>query len=239
MPMTSAQAYVHSLALDPDRLARHELALLVGGRCRACAELLPRGAVLRGEGCPLCHEPTAITEHDRATVVDYVTHRANVRIGLLATVIGLAHIVIGWTPVVSSAVVAASTAYVRLQIVSPAVKIMSSRRAGVAVWSARIVTSALVAASLIVNELLTLVPFAGAIAKGVIASGEVLLVAWLNARYMRWQLDRDEDGLPVAWWEYGILASAAVVLVGAAIGLVAAAVAAVVAAQALAARLFA
>lgn len=238
MPMTRAQAYATSLAIAPDRLERHELALLVGGRCRACAELLPRGSILRGEPCPLCHEPTAITDHDRSLIVEYVSQRANVRIGLLATLIGVSHIVIGWTPVVSSAVVAASTAWIRFQIVQPAVRIMSPPRARVAVWTARVATSALVAGTLIINELLTLIPFFGVIAKGVISAGEVLLVAWINARYMRWQLDRDEDGLAVGWWEYGILAGSGVVLVGATIGLVAAAVAAVMAAQALAARLF-
>lgn len=232
--LTQAQPVESVVMPESARAERHELSLLLGGRCRACAELLPRGAIFRGEPCPLCHEPSVMDERDRAVVVEFLSHRANVRVGMLALGIGVSHLLIGWVPIVSSLVIAASTAWIRLQIIQPAARMLTPARGRVAVWTARVGTSAFVAGTLILNELVTLLPFVGAVTKGLIAAGEVLLVAWANARYMRWQVDRDEDGLAVAWWEYGLLVAAFGVLVLSAIGLVAAAIAVVIAAQAVA-----
>jgi len=232
--MTQAQAVEAVVVPDSARAERHELSLLLGGRCRACAELLPRGAVFRQQPCPLCHEPSVLDDRDRAVIVEHLAHRANVRVGLLALAIGVSHLLIGWVPVVSSLVIAASTAWIRLQIVQPAARILTPSRGRIAVWTARVGTSAFVAATLIVNELVTLLPFVGAVTKGLIAAGEVLVVAWANARYMRWQIERDDDGLAVAWWEYALLVSAFGVLVLSAIGLVAAGIAVVIAAKAVA-----
>jgi hypothetical protein len=226
------------IASRPDaealRAERHELALLVGGRCRACAERLAGGQLLRGQSCPTCHEPIGLSDRDHAVIVEFLARRANVRVGLLAAAIGLSHLVIGWFPVASSLVVALSTAWVRLQIVQPVSRILSPSRARVSIWTSRMGTSALVAATLVVNELLTLVPIAGAFIKGLIAASEVIFIAWANARYMRWQVEREEDNLAVAWWEIGLLVGAGALLVAASVGLVAAAVAAVTAAQAMA-----
>jgi hypothetical protein len=231
-------AHEASTALaDAARLERHEVALLVGGRCRACAERLPGGALLRGEPCPLCRSPTAFDAADRALLLDHLEHRGHVRVGLLAAAVGLSHLLVGWLPVASSVVVAASTAWVRFQIVQPASRLLSPRRRRVAVWTARIGTSALVALTLVVNEILTLVPFVGAVVKGIVAAAQVLLVAWANARYLRWQLGRDEAMARVGWWEYALLVGASGTLVGAVIGVVTAAAAAVVAIQTYAPRL--
>jgi hypothetical protein len=235
--MSPEQSVQAPLALDACRIERHELSLLLGGRCRACAEMLPQGALLRGHPCPMCHEATTFEERDRAVIIEFLAQRANVRVGMLALAIGLSHLIVGWVPVASSLIIAASTAWIRLQIVQPATRLLTPRRARVAVWTARIGTSAFVAATLIFNELLTMLPFVGTIVKGLLAAGEVLLVSWGNARYMRWQIERDEDGLAVGWWEYGLLACSFGLLVASAIGLVAAAVAVVVFAQAAADRL--
>jgi len=105
--------------------------------------------------------------------------------------------------------------------------LLTPRRRRVALWTGCLVTSAIVGASLIVNELLTLIPAAGAVAKGVIAALQILFVAWFNTRYMQWQLERDEQQLAVAWWEYALLVGATLAIFGASIGVVAAAIAAV------------
>lgn len=217
-----------------DRIERHEVALLVGGRCRACAERLPGGHALRSEPCPLCHTPSTLDRHERDLLLRYLRQRGNVRVGLLATAIGVSHIVVGWFPVASTVVVALSAGWIRLQIVRPTARLLTPSRRRVAVWTGRLATSAIVGATLVVNELLTLIPAAGAVAKGVIAALQVLFVDWFNARYMHWQIARDEQQVPVAWWEYAVLASATIAIFGAAIGVVAAALAAVSAVNSLA-----
>ena len=67
-----------------------------------------------------------------------------------------------------------------------------------------------------------------ALAKGIISSIQVLAVAWANAKYMTWQVRRDEQNLPIRFWEYGIIAVSAAVLIGSAIAVVAAMAAAFV-----------
>lgn len=46
----------------------HELALLLSGRCRRCAERLPGGTALRGRPCPRCGEATLPSATDRAVL---------------------------------------------------------------------------------------------------------------------------------------------------------------------------
>jgi hypothetical protein len=198
---------------------------------------MPGGLLLGGSACSACGEVLGLGAEGKQRLIEGLDRRSAVRVGGIALAVGLAHLVIGWFPILGSIVLALTTAWIRFQIVEPISRLLKPSRRRITVWTARLVTSSVVAGSIVAHELLTMLPLAGALAKGGLAAVEVLLVAWANARYVRWQLCREAAGTPLAPWEIAIVVLAAGLLLGSVI-LVTAALAAVLAAiDALASRL--
>lgn len=190
-----------SPSIDVAASSGHQFALVAAGRCRACAELLPGGAIWQGEGCAHCQTPACFDEHERGRVFDHLDRQMRFQVGTLALAVGASHLVVGWFPLLGSLVLAAASVWIRLRIIRSTARLLSRPRRRVTLWTGRLLTAVTVAGMLVVHELLTLLPVLGAMIKGVLAALQILALAAIHARYIRWQIARDRQRLPVALWE--------------------------------------
>jgi hypothetical protein len=200
----------------------HELALLLSGRCRACAERLPGGAALRGLPCPACDTPTAPTGADRAELATRFHARATVRMWVAVLAVGLGTLLTGWAPLAASLALAAGLAWVAGAIARPALRLLPTGRRLVAAWTLRIVGAGYLAVLVVFVELLTLLPGFGLPVKAVVTAAQVGLGAWFARTYLGWQAARELRREPVGVGELGFLAAAAAALVAALTGAMAA-----------------
>jgi len=198
----------------------HELALLLAGRCRACAERLPGGAALRGRPCPACGTPTAPTQADRVELARRFGERAGARMWGAILAVAVATLLTGWAPLLASLVLAAGLVWVGTAIVRPALRLLPAGRRVVAGWTLRLVGAAYLAVLVVFVELLTLLPGVGVPVKAVVASAQVGLGAWFARTYLGWQAAREVRNEPVGVGELAFLAAAATALVAALAGAV-------------------
>lgn len=198
----------------------HELALLLSGRCRRCAERIPGGTALRGRPCPRCDEPTLPSATDRAVLHTLHTSRSGVHLWAAAVVVALAALVAGWFPLLNSLLIAAALLWLRFTVVRPALRLLTPRRRLVSRWTLRLATGCFLALSVVVLELLTLLPGVGALLKALLSAAQVALAGGFSRRYLTWQLGREGQGTPVALWELGLVAFWAALLVALAVGTV-------------------
>lgn len=187
------------------RSEEHELALLLSGRCRRCAERIPGGTALRGRPCPRCDEETLPNPTDREVLHQLASERATVRLGIAVAVVALAALVASWVPLLTSLLLVAALVWLRVTLVTPALQLLTPQRRLVSRWTLRLAAGCFVALSVLVLELLTLIPAFGALAKVAISAGQVALAGLFARRYLAWQTEREARGVSVAFWEMGLL----------------------------------
>jgi hypothetical protein len=202
------------MTISPTAIAseEHELALLLSSRCRRCAERLPGGTALRGHPCPRCGEQTLPGATDRAVLHELHASQSAVRLWLAVAAVAAGALVASWFPLVNSLLVVAALVWIRFTIVKPGLALLTPRRRIVTRWTLRLAAGCFVALSIIVLELLTLIPAVGALAKTLVSAAEVGGAGLLARRYLTWQISREGQGVPVAFWEILLLAVAALVL---------------------------
>lgn len=199
----------------------HELALLLSGRCRRCAERIPGGTALRGRPCPSCGEATLPSAVDRAVLHELQASQAAVRLWLAVVAVAVGALVASWFPLINSLLIAGALVWMRFTIVKPGLALLTPRRRLVTRWTLRLAAGCFLALSIIVLELLTLIPAAGALVKTLVSAGEVALAGELARRYLTWQIGREGRGEPVALWEMALLAICTAVLLAMVAGMVA------------------
>ncbi len=199
----------------------HELALLLSGRCRRCAERLPGGTALRGRPCPRCGEPTLPTPTDRAVLHQLQDTQSSVRLWLAVAAVTAGALVASWFPLINSLLIAGALVWIRFTIVKPGLALLTPRRRIVTRWTLRLAAGCFLALSVILLELLTLIPAAGALVKTAISALEVALAGSAARRYLSWQVSRAGRGVPVAFWEVALLAVWAAVLLAMVAGMIA------------------
>lgn len=187
------------------RSEEHELALLLSGRCRRCAERIPGGTALRGRPCPRCDEQTLPNPTDREVLHQLSSERATARLGIAVAVVALAAMVASWVPLLTSLLLVAALVWLRVTLVTPALQLLTPQRRLVSRWTLRLAAGCFVALSVLVLELLTLIPAFGALAKVAISAGQVALAGLFARRYLAWQTEREARGVSVAFWEMGLL----------------------------------
>lgn len=187
------------------RSEEHELALLLSGRCRRCAERIPGGTALRGRPCPRCAEQTLPNPTDREVLHQLASERATVRLGIAVAFVALAALVASWVPLLTSLLLVAALVWLRVTLVTPALQLLTPQRRLVSRWTLRLAAGCFVALSVLVLELLTLIPAFGALAKVAISAGQVALAGLFARRYLAWQTEREARGVSVAFWEMGLL----------------------------------
>ncbi|MCY1014930.1 hypothetical protein [Pyxidicoccus sp. MSG2] len=183
----------------------HELALLLGGRCRRCAEKIPGGAVLRGRPCPGCGEQTLPSPADREMLHQLASERASARLWVAVGVVAVASLAASWFPLLTSLLLLAALFWIRATLVQPALQLLTPQRRQVSRLTLRLAAACFLAASIILCELLTFVPGFGALAKVVLSTGQVAAAGLFARRYLGWQTEREARGIPMAAWEVALL----------------------------------
>lgn len=184
----------------------HQLALLLGGRCRRCAEKIPGGTVLRGRPCPRCGEATLPSPADREMLHRLSSERASVRLWVAVAVVAVASLAASWFPLLTSLLLLAALLWIRATLVRPALQLLTPQRRQVSRLTLRLAAACFFAASLILFELLTFIPGFGALAKVALSTGQVAAAGLFARRYLTWQTEREARGLPIAGWEVALLA---------------------------------
>ncbi|MDY7227359.1 hypothetical protein [Hyalangium rubrum] len=190
----------------------HELALLLSGRCRRCAERLPGGTALRGRPCPRCGEETLPSATDRAVLHELHGAQSAVRLWLAVAAVAVGAMVASWFPLINSLLIIGALVWLRFTIVKPGLSLLTPRRRIVTRWTLRLAAGCFLALSFIVLELLTFIPGAGALVKTAVSALEVAGAGLMTRRYLTWQIRREGQGAPVALWELALLAAWALVL---------------------------
>ncbi len=186
---------------------QHELALLLSGRCRRCAERIPGGTALRGLPCPSCAERTLPSDTDRTLLHGLHTSRSATRLWVAVALVGVAALVAGVFPVLNSLLLAGALLWVRFTIVSPALRLLTPHRRLISRWTLRLASGCFLAASVVLLEALTLLPALGIIAKSFLSAVDVALAGVASRGYLSWQLGREGRGVPVGSWEVSLLAA--------------------------------
>jgi hypothetical protein len=183
----------------------HELALLLAGRCRRCAERIPGGTALRGRPCPRCDEQTLPSPTDREVLHRLASERASVRLWVAVAVVALASFAASWFPLLTSLLLVAALVWIRVTMVRPALQLLGPQRRLVSRWTLRLAAGCFVAAAVLLFEVLTFIPAFGALAKVALSAGEVAAAGVFARRYLAWQTEREARAIPVAAWEMALL----------------------------------
>ncbi|RYZ42055.1 MAG: hypothetical protein EOO71_09495 [Myxococcaceae bacterium] len=199
----------------------HELALLLSGRCRRCAERLPGGTALRGRPCPRCGEATLPDATDRAVLHELHDSRSAVRLWLAVASVTAGALVASWFPLLNSLLIIGALVWIRFTVVKPALALLTPRRRIVTRWTLRLAAGCFLALSVIALELLTLIPAAGALVKTAVSALQVAAAGVMTRRYLTWQVHREVLGVPVAFWELALLGVWTAVLLAVVAGMVA------------------
>lgn len=206
---------------DPtQRLRDHGIALLVRGRCPACAELVPVSRLFRDEPCPHCGGRLEAHRDASDRVVDVLTTRGRRRLIGVCAAVAVAHLVLGWIPLLETLTLLLAALWLRFGITMPAVRAMSPPRRIVATWTARLLVGALLAVTLVFTQLAMLLGPAALLLKAILGVVQVAGAAALITAYLHWQLRREVAREPVGAAEWVVLAlvTAALLAAVAAIG---------------------
>lgn len=208
-----------ALALPTTDLAvEHQLALLLAGRCRACAERLPGGAALRGAPCPHCAQPSTTAAAERDFLHGRLAAGSARSLWWAVLAVAAATAIAGWFPILTTVLLGAALVWIRVTIVAPALRLLSPGRRLIARWTIRLTGCAYLAVSLVLLELLTLVPVLGALAKILVSGLQVAFAGWFAQIYLGGQIRREADGKPIGFGEWLLLVAVAVGMLTAAIG---------------------
>ena len=184
----------------------HQLALLLGGRCRRCAEKIPGGTALRGLPCPRCGEQTLPSPTDREVLHQLAAERASVHLWLAVGVVAVASLAASWFPLLTSVLLIAALVWIRVTIVRPALQFLTPQRRMVSRLTLRLAAGCFVAAAILMHELLTFVPAFGALAKVALSAAQVAGAGVFARRYLAWQTEREARGIALAAWEVALVA---------------------------------
>lgn len=194
----------------------HHAALLREGRCPACAEPLSARALFGRGPCGACGvDPSAYGTSDAAAQFE---RRAQRTVWGVAGLAALAQVLVGWIPLADVLVALAVATWLRFAILNPAASMMSPGRRIVTRGTARVLVGAMLAALLVVSQLLTFLGPLSLPIKAVLGAIEVTLGAMLVTRYTAAQLQREAAGKPVEASEVGLLVAVVVLMLGAAFG---------------------
>lgn len=181
----------------------HHAALLRDGRCPACAEPLSARALFGRGPCGTCGaDPSAYGTTDAAAQFE---QRAQRTVWVVAGLAAFAQLLVGWIPLADVLVALGVAAWLRFAILNPAAAMMSPGRRIVTRGTARVLVGAMLAALLVVSQLLTFLGPLSLPLKAGLGAAEVALGALLITRYTSAQLQREAAGKPVEGSEIGLL----------------------------------
>src|SRR5690606_29224152 len=114
----------------------HARALVLRGRCPACAELLGPRSLFGSAPCGRCDsaiDPGLVG----ASLARSVEARGRRRLWGVALAVGLAQLVLGWMPLAGALALVLAGAWIRVGILQPTSAMLSPRRRVLTRWTAR------------------------------------------------------------------------------------------------------
>ena len=197
--------------MSTTRQQAHERALALAGRCPACAELVSWKTWWRGQPCRACGTPPSL---DADSLSEQLGRKGMVHLAAITVAVAVGHFAVGWFPLLSTLLMVAAAAWIRFGILRPLTAGMSPKRRTLTRWTARLLVGVFLALSLILTEALTLVPVLGVAGKSLLGVVQVAAIAGIITGYVRWQLRRSALGGEPAAWEWSLLITAAVTMLG-------------------------
>jgi hypothetical protein len=200
----------------PEQL--HARALLLRGRCPACAEPLGPRSLFGGQPCGHCSGAIAQGHGEGrsgAGLAAALEARGRRHLIGVAIAVALAQLLLGWLPLVGALALIGAAVWIRIGILQPTSALLSPRRRVLTRWTARLIMAAALAATVIAIEALTLIPVLGLPVKALIGAAEVALAAAAVTAYVHWQLRREAQGQAIEAWEWAVLVAAVASLVAA------------------------
>ena len=198
--------------MSTTRLQAHGHALVLAGRCPACAELLSWKALWRGEPCGRCGALLSSWSLDADAVSQRLGRKGLTHLAGVTAAVAVGHFAVGWFPLLGSLLMVAAAAWIRFGILYPLTTGMSPKRRMLTRWMSRLLVGIFLALSLIFTEALTLIPVLGVVAKSLLGVAQVAVIAGIITLYVRWQLKRCAQGDEPAAWEWALLATVACTL---------------------------
>lgn len=187
----------------PDPILDHRRRLLYQGRCPGCAERLDSGVALREQPCPRCGTETKLPVAEPLS--DALRARFHRRLWGILGFVAISQLLFGWFPLLGSAAVVGAAALHRMLLLDPASAHLGSRRRLVTRWTVRLGVGATVAFSLVLHELLVLVPGVAGWVKALLAAATVEGLGLATLKYVTWQIERERAGVPVAKTEWVVV----------------------------------
>lgn len=190
----------------------HARALLLEGRCPACAELLPPLLLLRGEPCARCEAPARVAgEADLVrTLGETWKRRAAIAIGVM----GLASLLGGFVPLLQAPLFLLGLLLTHVWVVGGALGWLSPARRVCAALTLRLLLVALSVGALVMNVLVAPLAGGSGFILGALGAAFMAFYLWLAQRMCVRRLELDRAGAGLGFGEWAPPAAALLTLLG-------------------------
>ena len=191
-----------SLSAD---LGVHRRILLGRGRCSECAEPVPPRTLLSGVDCPHCGQrPRWPVEQSAQGRIDLPMDRWRSARWWIYGGVAVGSILLGLFPLMASLLVLTALIVARYLLFREALQWLSPRRRALSRFSLRLWLVMVAVGTLIVQELLTLLPGVNLAAKPVVSVLMTAVFVEGGLRFVRGRLDRDQRTTDLDMWEWAI-----------------------------------
>ena len=201
----------------------HRRALIMKRRCAHCAEPVRAGVLLRGKPCPHCGRVSSWQhEGDAEQFIGALDAKWSRRRWWVYGILAVGAFATGMIPLAATALTILAMVYARFAIVRSPIQWFSPSRRFTARFTMRLWMLITGLMALVVNELLTLVPWANMPLKMIVSVFFTGLFVEGSLFFLKGRLRREaSEDHGLQWWEWGLpagLAGGAVALTTAAVG---------------------
>jgi hypothetical protein len=190
------------------QLHAHRRALIARARCPGCAEVLVGSSLYGGEPCSFCHTPTDLFGVSGIETAAAFKKKSWRHLIFLCGLVTLSYITLGWLPLLGGVALLVAGLWIKLGILYPITATFTPRRRIITRWSAKMLLSIFILATFVLCEMMTLTGVLSGFLKALIGCIQVGIAASLVTLYVTWQIGREQQQKPVAWWEWGVVGSA-------------------------------
>ncbi len=183
----------------------HRRMLLGRGRCSECAESVPPRSLMTGAECPHCGQsPRWPVEQGAGGRVELVTGRWRRTRWWVYGGAGAGSLILGPFPLAASLLVLIALLVARYVLFREALEWLSPRRRVLARFSLRMWMAGVAVATLIAQELLTLIPLVNLVAKPLVSLLMIAIFVEGGLRFIRGRLERDQETTDLDTWEWAV-----------------------------------
>ncbi len=186
--------------------AAHQRELLLRGRCSACAEKVPLGALVAQEACPHCATSLVWPASDGLdSVVSGLTAKWRGRRLWVYSLLTLSTGLTGFLPIVPTILAVAFLIYMRFAILRSPMQWLSPGRKVTTKLTLKLWIATIGIVTLALSTLSDLIPFANIFIKMGLNLGAGALFIEVALWHIRGRLRLEQNkGAKLEWWEWGL-----------------------------------